>query len=235
MWVFLIALFFFLLDTSGCGCSSQALSVATVDIVLHLSREYSRCHKPSCKSALSTGMYISSLFFFFANWSSIRGGRIDSVYGRRVCFSTAGRRLPNRKGDFILSASAVPRGRGIAPWSSPAWETNPQFQSYLPPSSLPDADPMTMQRIGAARTKEQEELVNRKPCMIACTHRQLDHKACLKPHFTSSLLSLFCIHLVSRANSDWCWPLLSHVTKAGCPESHAEHQLLSVGQVSASW
>lgn len=28
--------FFFLLDTFGCGCSSQALSVATVDIVLHL-------------------------------------------------------------------------------------------------------------------------------------------------------------------------------------------------------
>lgn len=47
----------------------------------------------------------------------------------------------------------------------------------IPALCLVLADPMAMQQI-AARTKEQKELVKRKPYMISCTHQQLDHRAC---------------------------------------------------------
>lgn len=54
--------FFFLLDISGHGCTSQALhSSYSENCFTSLSWEYSRCHKLFFKSALSTGEHISSL------------------------------------------------------------------------------------------------------------------------------------------------------------------------------
>lgn len=120
---------------------------------------------------------------------------------------------------LFLSASAVLKGGGIAPWSSPAWEANPKFQSYLLyPSSLLGAsrphghatDSCQDQR--AKRAGKEEALHD---FMHAPTARS---QGLLKPRFTSNLLSLFCtLHLINRANSDGYWTTVVPCHKGRVP------------------